>query len=77
MFGTSVDATLKATGIRTLKSPPRAPKANAFVERAIGTHRRECLHPVIPVPKYNLRRILDERVVHSNRGGLSVWTAQG
>ena len=34
----------KASGVRCLKSPPRAPKANAFVESFIGSLKRECLN---------------------------------
>jgi len=36
-------------GIRVLLTPVRAPKANAYCERLIGTLRRECLDYVIPV----------------------------
>jgi len=37
----------KSEGVRCLKSPPRAPKANAFVESFIGTLKRECLNHFI------------------------------
>jgi len=68
MFSASVDATLKAMGIRALKTPPHAPKANAYVERAIGTLRRECLDHLVPISHRHLRRILSEWVIHYNRG---------
>lgn len=43
----SVDRTIAAMGLTVLKTPLRAPQANAFCERLIGTIRRECLDFVI------------------------------
>ena len=51
-----------------LKTPIRAPKANAFCERLIGTIRRECLDFLIPLGESHLKRILREWVGHYNRG---------
>ena len=34
---------LKAFGLRVLHTPARAPKANAYCERLVGSVRRECL----------------------------------
>jgi transposase InsO family protein len=51
-----------------LKTPVRAPQANAFCERLIGTIRRECLDFVIPLNERHVRRVLLEWVVHYNRG---------
>ena len=48
--------------------PFRAPQANAYCERLIGTIRRECLDFLIPLNKRHLRGILKEWVVHYNRG---------
>src|SRR5664279_405583 len=42
-FTHSFDAVFTSVGIEILRSPPRAPKANAYAERWIGTVRRECL----------------------------------
>jgi putative transposase len=36
-------------GLTILKTPVRAPQANAYCERLIGTIRRECLDWVIPL----------------------------
>jgi transposase InsO family protein len=47
-----VDRTLEAMGLRILKTPVRAPQANAFCERVIGTIRRECLDFIIPMSEY-------------------------
>jgi putative transposase len=51
-----------------LKTPVRAPKANAFCERLIGTIRRECLDYVISVNERHVRHLLREWVAHYNRG---------
>jgi hypothetical protein len=50
------------------ETPVRAPKANAFCERLIGTIRRECLDFLIPLHERHLRRIVKEFVIHYNRG---------
>jgi Integrase core domain len=64
-----VDRTLEAMGLRMLKTPVRAPQANAFCERVIGTIRRECLDFIIPMSEWHVRPILREWVGHYNRGG--------
>jgi putative transposase len=55
-------------GLTILKTPVRAPQANAFCERLIGTIRRECLDWVIPFDEGHLRHVLREWVAHYNRG---------
>ena len=67
-FSSGLDATLKSFGVRVLKTPVRAPKANAFCERLIGTIRGECLDFLIPLGEGHLKRILREWVGHYNRG---------
>jgi putative transposase len=57
-FTTAFDAVFAAEGIRTLTSPPRAPRANAICERMIGTLRRELLDRILIVNERHLRRIL-------------------
>jgi transposase InsO family protein len=44
-----VDHQLKAVGLRVLHTPARAPKANAYCERLVGSVGRECLDFMIPV----------------------------
>jgi len=65
-FNGQVDDTIKSFGMRPLKTPYRAPKANAHCERLIGTIRRECLDYLIPLSQNHLRRILDEYVAWYN-----------
>jgi len=68
IFSAATDEALKGSGVRVLKTPVRAPKANAFCERLIGTIRRECLDYLIPINERHLKRILKEYVGHYNRG---------
>jgi len=42
-FTAAFDAVLVAAGIRIIKTPVRAPRANAIAERWISSARRECL----------------------------------
>ena len=49
-----------------LRTPPRAPRANAFAERWIGTLRRECLDRLLIVSERHLVAVLIEYVDHYN-----------
>jgi putative transposase len=42
-FTAAFDEVFQSEDIRIVRSPPRAPKANAIAERLVGTLRRECL----------------------------------
>jgi transposase InsO family protein len=68
IYSEDVDRTIAAMGLTILKTPVRAPQANAFCERVIGTIRRECLDWVIPWNEGHLRQVLREWVAHYNRG---------
>jgi putative transposase len=68
IYSPDVDSALTSVGVRVLKTPFRAPQANAFCERLIGTIRRECLDFLIPLGEKPLRRILKEWVTHYNLG---------
>jgi putative transposase len=54
--------------MRPIRTPVRAPKANAYCERFIGTIRRECLDYLIPISERHSLLILKEFVPHYNRG---------
>jgi putative transposase len=68
IFSSYLDSELKSFGVRVLKTPVRAPKANAYCERLVGTIRRECLDFLIPLSEAHLKRILREFAYHYNRG---------
>jgi putative transposase len=68
IFSTEVDDELKSFGLKVLRTPVQAPKADAFCERLIGTVRRECLDYVIPLSEKHLRKTLREWVSHYNHG---------
>jgi transposase InsO family protein len=68
IFSRSLDAALKDFGVRAIKTPIQAPKANAYCERLVGTIRREWLDFLIPIHERHLRQLLTEFVMHYNRG---------
>src|ERR1044071_5092280 len=68
IYSDAVDRTITAMGLTILKTPVRAPQANAFCERLIGTIRRECLDWMIPLSEDHLRRLLMEWIAHYHRG---------
>ena len=68
IFSAEVDQQLKTFGLQVLRTPVRAPKANAYCERLVGSIRRECLDFMIPLGEKHLRRILAEWVIHYNQG---------
>jgi transposase InsO family protein len=66
IFAPAVDDALVSMSLRVLKTPVRAPQANAYCERFIGTARRECLDWIIPLSERQLRRVLTEWIPHYN-----------
>ena len=65
-FTASFDAVFADADIRVLRSPPRAPKSNAFAERWVSTVRRECLDRVLIFGERQLRHVLTEYEAHYN-----------
>ena len=65
-FTAAFDAVFTGADIRIIRTPIRAPRANAIAERFIGTLRRECLdHLLITGPRH-LDVVLREYVQHFN-----------
>src|SRR4030095_16484104 len=74
IFGQEFVEQVKAMGIKQVLSTPRSPWQRAYVERLIGTLRRECLDHVIVLNegslRYHLRRFCD--YYHRSRTHLSL-----
>jgi putative transposase len=65
-FSAAFDAVFTGADIRIIRTPVRAPRANAIAERFIGTLRRECLaHLLITGPRH-LEQVLQEFIEHYN-----------
>ena len=65
-FTAAFDAVFAGADIRIIRTPVQAPRANAIVERFIGTLRRECLdHLLITGPRH-LTVVLQEYMAHYN-----------
>ena len=58
IFGKDMVATTQAMGIEEVVIAPRSPWQNPYVERLIGSIRRECLDPMIVWNERSLCRIL-------------------
>jgi transposase InsO family protein len=66
-FGEIFKQRLHAMGIRDRPTAPRSPWQNAYVERLIGSIRRECLDHLIIVDERHLRRLLRDYANYYNR----------
>jgi putative transposase len=60
------DEVMRSIGARVIKTPVRAPRANAFAERFVRTARTECLDWLLIRSERHLERVLTEFVQHYN-----------
>jgi transposase InsO family protein len=65
-FSGVFDQVFTGAGVRIIKIPPRAPRANCYAERFVGTLRRECLDHVLVYGERHLRGVLAEFERHYN-----------
>jgi putative transposase len=65
-FTSAFDAVFTGADIRIIRTPIRAPRANAITERFIGTLRRECLDHILITGPRHLDIVLREYVQHFN-----------
>ena len=65
-FTGDFDEIFRTEGIKILKTPVRAPIANAFAERWIGTLRRELLDRTIIWNQRQLQRLVIDYIAHYN-----------
>lgn len=66
IYGTVVTRRLRAMGIRDKPTAPASPWQNGFVERLIGSIRRECVDHIIVLGEAHLRRILKSYLRYYN-----------
>ncbi|MEO3859548.1 integrase core domain-containing protein [Acrocarpospora sp. B8E8] len=66
-FVADFDTVFASIGIRVLQTPPRAPVANCYAERWVGTVRRECTDRMLIFNERHLRTVLTEYIQHYNR----------
>jgi len=59
-YGGSSDVVFQAEGVEVIRTPIAAPKANAHIERQIGSTRRECLDWILILNRRHLERVLEE-----------------
>ena len=74
MDGAVFSRQVHTLGIHEVKIAPRAPWQNPYVERLIGTLRRECLDHVVVLNATHLRRLMRDYLIyyHSARTHLSL-----
>lgn len=74
IFGSEFRKDVKAMGIQEVLSAPRSPWQRAYVERVIGTIRRECLDHVIVFSEASLYRHMKSFLdyYHESRTHLSL-----
>ncbi|MBN2472374.1 MAG: transposase [Anaerolineae bacterium] len=65
-YGQCFNRVAKDRAIRVLRTPVRAPEANAICERFIGSVRRECLDHMLIINDRHLYRLIDEYVAYYN-----------
>jgi putative transposase len=58
---------MRGMGIEEVLAVPHSPWQNPFVERLIGSIRRECLNDVLVLSERHLRRVLNRYFTHYHR----------
>jgi transposase InsO family protein len=73
-YGNAFKRTVRAFGIRDRPTSPHSPWQNGYVERVIGTVRRECLDHALILNETHLRRLLSNFAgyYNANRTHLSL-----
>jgi putative transposase len=65
-FTAGFDAVFWSEGIRIIKTPVQAPRANAIMERWVGSVRREILDRILIINAAHLRKVLADYEDHFN-----------
>ena len=66
-FGPSFARVAKMSGIKKLKTPYHAPRANAICERFLRSVRQECLDHLLILQERQLQRVLNAYVTYFNQ----------
>ena len=66
-YGSLFSSVARSSGIKAVKTPVQAPRANAICERFIGSLRRECLDHMLVLHPRQLQRVVREYVSFYNR----------
>jgi putative transposase len=64
VYGVMFSNRVQALGIREVKAAPRSPWQNPYVERLIGTLRRDCLDHIVVLNENHLRRLLRDYLLY-------------
>lgn len=65
-FAQSFDTVFRSEGIDVIRTPYRAPNANAYAERWIRSAREECLDKLLIINQAHLRRVMGEYIAFFN-----------
>jgi transposase InsO family protein len=65
-YSRAFDAIFHSDGMRVIRTPLKAPNANAHVERWVGSVRRECLDRLLVFSRRQLEHVLRVYVRHYN-----------
>ena len=65
-FTAAFDAVFTSAAARIIRTPVRAPRANAIAERWISSARRECLDRMLITGERHLQLVLSEYTGHCN-----------
>jgi putative transposase len=63
-YAAAFDVVFASEGIELLRSPPQAPRANAYAKRWVRTLRRECLDRILIYNPRHLLPVLGDYVTH-------------
>jgi len=66
-FSRAFDDVFRSEDMKIIRTPIRAPNANAYAERWVGTLRRECLDRILIINRRHLEHVLRLYTAHYNR----------
>ena len=66
-YTSAFETVFASEGVEILRTPARAPRANAFAERWVRTVRRECLDRMLICGPWHVLAILGRYTEHYNR----------